>query len=102
MAAKEVVFGDAARAKMVEGVNIHPNKPLDGFTLSNVSGTCGKGISLRNIRRASLKGIRVTGYEGPLISVNNVTGSGLDGAAPLPATTFAPPIPSPETPYVLK
>ena len=29
---------------LVEGVNIHPNKPLDGFTLTNVSGTCAKGL----------------------------------------------------------
>ena len=26
------------------------SKPLDGFTLANVSGTCAKGISLANIR----------------------------------------------------
>lgn len=87
---------------LVEGVNIHPNKPLDGFTLANVSGTCGKGISLRNIRRAALRNIRVTGYEGPLLSINNVTGSGLEGAAQLPPAEATPPIPAPQTPYVLK
>ena len=26
---------------LVDGRGIHPNKPLDGFTLTNVTGTCG-------------------------------------------------------------
>jgi polygalacturonase len=34
---------------LVDGAAIHPHKPLDGFTLSNVTGTCAKGIFLANI-----------------------------------------------------
>jgi polygalacturonase len=66
---------------LVDGTAIHPNKPLEGFTLSNVSGTCKKGILLANIKKAKIKDIKVTGYSGPLISINNVTGTGLEGAA---------------------
>ena len=50
---------------LVDGTAIHPNKPLDGFTLANVTGTCGKGISLSNMRNAEIRGIKVTGFAGP-------------------------------------
>ena len=65
---------------LVEGISIHPDKPLEGFVLSNVTGTCRKGISLANIRNAELKRIDVTGYSGPLLSISNVSGKGLGGA----------------------
>ena len=65
---------------LVDGTGIHPNKPLEGFSLVNVSGTCAKGISLANIKNAKLSNINVSGYTGPLLSTHNVTGSGLDGA----------------------
>jgi len=70
-------------AELVHGIDIHPRKPLDGFVLENVSGTCKKGISLANIRNAHLSGIKVTGFEGPLLSTNNVSGTGLAGATPI-------------------
>ncbi|ESQ78997.1 glycoside hydrolase family 28 protein [Asticcacaulis sp. YBE204] len=87
---------------LVDGGNIHPDKPLDGFSLTDVSGTCGKGMVLRNIRRANLKNIKVTGYAGPLLSTHNVNGSGLDGAVPTPAVQPAAPIAPPVPSYVLK
>jgi polygalacturonase len=66
---------------LVDGTKIHPNKPLDGFTLANVTGTCAKGISLANIKSADIRDIKVTGFAGPLIAVHNVSGRGLQGAA---------------------
>jgi polygalacturonase len=66
---------------LVDGSSIHPAKPLDGFTLVNVSGTCKKGIALANIKNAKLQEIKVTGYTGALVSTYNVSGTGLDGAA---------------------
>jgi hypothetical protein len=66
---------------LVDGSSIHPAKPLDGFTLVNVSGTCKKGITLANIKNAKLKDLNVTGYAGPLVSTYNVSGTGVDGAA---------------------
>jgi polygalacturonase len=85
---------------LVDGVGIHPNKPLDGFTLADVSGTCAKGIQLANIRRAELRNIHVTGYSGPLLRISNVTGKGLEGAAKIDAPKIAAPITVP-TPYQL-
>lgn len=86
---------------LVDGASIHPNKPLDGFSLTNVSGTCGKGIFLANIKHAELRNIKVTGYSGALLNTHNVTGTGLTGAVPLPATVVPEPIPAPATPYSL-
>lgn len=85
---------------LVDGTAVHPDKPLDGFTLSNVTGTCSKGIALANIKNAKLSDIKVKGYTGPLLSINNVTGKGLDGAI----TIDAPKVPEPisATPYQLK
>ncbi len=52
-------------------------KPLEGLTLKNISGTCTRGISLQNVRDAHLSGIHVTGYQGALLTTTNVQGSGL-------------------------
>ena len=90
--------------ELVHGSDIDPHKPLDGFVLENVTGTCKKGISLANIKNAHLSGIKVTGFDGPLLSTYNVTGTGLAGAKPLDPATMAKvpdPILPPATPYQL-
>jgi hypothetical protein len=86
---------------LVEATAIHPAKPLDGFTLSDVSGTCAKGIALANIHNADLRRIRVTGYSGSLLSVHNVTGKGLAGAAASDAPKLPEAVPSAAAPYRL-
>ena len=86
---------------LVEGVSVHPGKPLDGFSLKNVSGTCGKGIFLANVRHAELRGIHVTGFSGELLNTEHVTGTGLAGAVALPAAKAPDPLPAPPQPYVL-
>ncbi len=53
---------------LVDAFEIHPNKPLDGFLLSNITGTCGKGITLANIKHAEMKNITFTGFSGPQLS----------------------------------
>ena len=63
---------------LVDGTGIHPNKPLDGLTLANITGTCAKGIFLANIKNAVIKDVTVTGFTGPLLNIGNVTGKGLD------------------------
>jgi len=87
--------------QLVEGTGIHPHKPLDGFVLENVTGTCAKGISLVNIKRADLKNIKVTGFTGPLLSTYNVTGVGLAGATKLEPPKVPDAIPAPSIPYKL-
>lgn len=86
---------------LVEAVNIHPAKPLDGLVLENISGTCRKGISLANMRHVTLKGISVTGFDGPLLSTVNVSGTGLRGSTALPPTKVPDAITVKE-PYTLR
>jgi polygalacturonase len=86
---------------LVDGTAIHPNKPLNGFVLENVTGTCAKGISLANIKNARIKDIKVTGYSGPLISINNVAGKGLEGATTIDAPKLPDAIPVPKQSYQL-
>jgi len=89
---------------LVAALEIHPRKPLIGFSLTNVTGTCRKGIELANVKNAVIRNVKVTGFTGPLLSISNVTGSGLAGAAKIDEDKLpkAPePIPAPATPYRL-
>ncbi|HTS16499.1 MAG TPA: glycoside hydrolase family 28 protein [Verrucomicrobiae bacterium] len=65
---------------LVTGSNVPLDRPLDGLSISNVMGTCSTGISLANMTNVNLAAIDVTGFKGPLLTTNNVQGSGLDGA----------------------
>jgi hypothetical protein len=76
----------------VDGTGIHPHKPLEGFSLTNVTGNCTKGISLVNVKNAVIKDIKVTGLTGPLLSINNVTGKGLEGATQMDAPKVPDPV----------
>jgi len=87
---------------LVDAVRNHPVKPLDGFTLANVTGTCGKGIALANVRNARIEGVQVTGYAGPLIGVHGVSGSGLEGAAQIEGPKVPENAAPPAQPYRLK
>jgi polygalacturonase len=84
---------------LVDGASIHPDKPLDGFSLVNVTGTCAKGIFLANIKRAKISNVKVTGFAGSLLNINNVTGIGLAGAAQIDAPKVPDPVVAPEKPY---
>jgi len=86
---------------LVEGTGIHPNKPLDGFSLVNVSGTCTKGIALANIKNALIRNVQVTGLNGPLVSAHNVTGKGLEGATQIDGPKLPDPVVTPAQPYIL-
>jgi polygalacturonase len=87
---------------LVDGTGIHPSKPLEGFSLVNVTGNCTKGISLANVRNAVIRDVKVTGVTGPLIGIHNVTGKGLRGAIRIDGPTVPDPIPAPAQPYVLR
>ena len=86
---------------LVEGTGIHPKKPLDGFSLVNVTGTCAKGISLANVGNAEIRDVKVTGVTGPLLGIYNVTGKGLEGAAAIAAPKVPDPVPAPAKAYRL-
>lgn len=92
-------------AVLVQATEIDANKPLVGFTLEDITGTCAEGIFLANVKGAVIRNVHVTGYSGKLIYAENVTGTGLAGAATLPEAkrpkTVAP-VAEPETPYKLQ
>jgi polygalacturonase len=75
------------------GAGVPPERPIDGLTLANITGTCDNGITLTNIVNANFSGIKVTGFSGDLLNLTNVTGKGLDdptkAAAPAAATSSA-------------
>lgn len=86
---------------LVEAVNIHPDKPLEGFTLRGISGTCGHGITLANMRGVALEGIDVSVFAGPKVAAVNVTGKGLEDAATLVPAVPPPDVKASPTPYRL-
>jgi polygalacturonase len=87
---------------LVDGIDISPDKPLAGFSLQNITGTCAKGIALVNVRNADIRNIAVTGYTGPLIGIHNVTGKGLRDAAQIDGPKLPDPIAPPTQPYSLR
>lgn len=68
-------------ADLVAGKDVPAERPFDGFALTDISGTCTRAISLANMTNVKLSGIRVTGFSGPLVTVENVKGTGLDDSA---------------------
>ena len=84
-AAKNFSFSDVKLAdcdKLLDASAVPPEKPIEGLTIENVTGTCKKGMVLVNINRAELRDIHVEGFKKPLLEIQNVTGSGLDAAVP--------------------
>ena len=68
-------------ADLVDGVNVPTARPVNGFKLTEISGTCTRGISLANMTNVVLTAIKVTGFTGPLVSTSNVSGLGLGDMA---------------------
>ena len=68
-------------AELVAGVNVPTARPVEGFALADISGTCSRGISLANMTNVVLSQINVTGFAGSLIKTTNVQGTGLDLSA---------------------
>lgn len=90
---------------LVEATEIHPRKPLIGFSLTNVTGTCKSGIALANMKSVVIRNVKVTGFDGPLLSIDNVTGVGLAGAAKIDPTKMPrvpEPVAEPEKAYELR
>ena len=65
-------------AELIAGKNVPAERVMDGFILNDITGTCGRGISLANMNNVKLSDINVTGFDGPLVSAENVTGTGWD------------------------
>ncbi len=75
------------------GPGVAPERPIEGLTLANITGTCQRGITLANVVNANFNNITVTGFTGNLLNLTNVTGTGLDAptkTAGAPAASSAP------------
>jgi len=72
---------------LIEASHISAAKPLEHFSFVDVTGTCKKGMFLANMTDATLRDIHVSGLAGPLLSIHNVTGTGLEGAVFFTPTT---------------
>jgi len=86
---------------LVEAVQIHPDKPLDGFTFRDITGTAGRGMTLANMTNVLIENVNVNVFSGPKLAIDNVTGRGLDGAAPLIPTARPPAVEAASPPYHL-
>lgn len=88
----------------MRAAEIHPRKPLIGFELMNVSGTCKSGVALAKMKNVVIRDVKVTGFDGLLLSTDNVTGIGLAGAEmidPAKMPKVPEPVAEPERPYQL-
>ncbi|HTY87946.1 MAG TPA: glycoside hydrolase family 28 protein [Candidatus Acidoferrum sp.] len=63
---------------LVDAAQIPPEKPVNGFSLANITGTCTNGIKLANMTNVVFRDIHVTGYTGPFLTQTNVSGTGLE------------------------
>jgi hypothetical protein len=65
---------------LVEATNVPSARPVDGFTLTDFSGNCSRAISIANMTNVVFARVRVTGFDGPLVTAQNAQGTGLDGS----------------------
>ena len=65
---------------LADAAQTSPVKPINGFSLVDITGTCKKAITLANLTNAVLRDIQVTGYEGPFLTQTNVSGVGLEAS----------------------
>jgi hypothetical protein len=72
-------------AELIAAENIPSERPADGLTFSNITGTCRKGVTLVNSVNVKLDAISVTGFQGPLVTTENVQGTGLNHPANPPS-----------------
>src|SRR5215469_10210505 len=59
-------------SRCVDAKDISPEKPLAGFSLVNITGSCTNGITLANITGARLEGIHLTVAHGSVLTETNV------------------------------
>jgi polygalacturonase len=64
-------------ADLVMAQSVPAARPVDGLTLTDIQGTCGRGLTLANMTNVLLARINVTGYQGAFLTQTNVQGTGL-------------------------
>jgi polygalacturonase len=71
-------------------VEATPQQPVDGLSLTNITGDCREGFIIRDAKNVMLKDIKLDGIKGPSLFTENVQGTGLEGAAPYAAASATP------------
>jgi polygalacturonase len=66
---------------LVNATRVPAERPIDGFSLAGVTGNCARGLDLANMKNVALTDIKVTGFQGELLTMNNVQGKGLEALA---------------------
>jgi polygalacturonase len=61
---------------------VAPEKPVQGLSLTHITGTAQRGITLVNVQNAALNDIQVTGFTGPRLTTSNAIGTDLEDAVP--------------------
>ena len=64
-------------AHLVLAKDVPPKRPINGFSLTDVQGTCDYALSLANMTNVVLADIHVRDYHGSFITKVNVQGKGL-------------------------
>jgi polygalacturonase len=67
-------------ADLVMAQNVPAARPVDGLTLTDIQGTCSRGLTLANMTNVTLARINVSGYQGAFLTQTNVFGNGLTKA----------------------
>jgi polygalacturonase len=62
---------------LLSAQEIPSQRPVDGFTLADVQGTCDRALTMANMKNVSLSGIKLTHYRGPFLTGSHVEGTGL-------------------------
>lgn len=71
---------DSKRLLSIEGTR---EKPVEGIRISRVSSKVKEAFVIQNACGVILEDIQLEGVSGPRYFTNNVSGAGLEGAAPL-------------------
>ena len=67
--------------QLVSATKIPAERPLQGLVLTNVTGTCEQAITLAHATDVAFSDINVTGFQGPLVTTEDVKGTGLNNPA---------------------
>jgi polygalacturonase len=57
---------------LLRAQEIPSERPIDGFSLADVQGTCEHALNMANMKNVTLSGIKVTNFQGPLLTESHV------------------------------
>jgi polygalacturonase len=64
-------------SRLLLAEDIPADRPINGFSLNDVRGTCGRALNMANMTNVVLSSICLTNYQGPFLTQNHVHGTGL-------------------------